>query len=124
MNHLTEQVSDLVAMRESTRRADIACHQDLAVFDDDAAATATVAGSTLSNGVGEIHKIFIPRWAFIFLILNLLQHLFHPLVKFLYAAVVLKHIVGLMDALAEVLFVRVGVVHLTLLVGDKGLVTH
>ena len=124
MNHFSKKMSDLVAMRESTWRADIACHQNLTVLDDDATAAATVTSGTFSNGVGQVHKIFIPRWTFILLIFNILQYFFYPLVKLLYTTVVLEHIIRLMDALAEVLFVRVGVVHLTLLVGDESLVTH
>ena len=124
MNHLTEKMTHFVAMRESTRRAHISCHQNLAVFDDDTSAATTVAGGAFSHSVGKIHEILIPRRTFILLILNILQHFFHLLVKVFDAAVVLEHIISLMDALAEVLFVRVGIAHLTLLVSDKCLVTH
>ena len=96
----------------------------MTIFHDDTAATTTVAGGTLSHGVGQIHEIFIPRRTFILLILNILQYLFHLFMKVFNAAIVLEHIVSLVDAFAEVLFVRVGVVHLTFLVGAECLVTH
>ena len=124
MNHLTEKMPHLVAVRESARRAHVACHEDLTILDDDASAAATVAGGALSHGVGHIHKVFVPRRTFILLIFNILQHLLHAFVKVFDGAVVLEHIVGLVDALAEVLLVRVGVGHLALFVGHESLVTH
>lgn len=57
---LTEEVSDLIAMRETSRRTDIAGDEELLILDDDAATTAAVAGSPFRSRVGEFHKILVP----------------------------------------------------------------
>ena len=101
MNHLTEQVSDLIAVRESTWRADIACHQYLTVFDDDAAATATVAGGAFRHGVGKVQEIVVPGGAD----MQLGENLFHFPMQLRYGAVVVEHKVGLTDAFTKVLLV-------------------
>ena len=53
---------------------------------------------------------------------NLLQHLLDLLVQVLERATIVKPEVGVLDAIFEVLLVWVVIVHLTLLVGDEGLV--
>ena len=116
---LAEEVSHLVAVRQPRGGTDIAGDEQLAVFDDDASATATVAGGTLGGSVGQLHEIFVPRGPTVH---YLPQHLLYLLAQLLTGAVVVKTEVGMVNAVAEVLFVGVGVVHLSLLVGEEGVV--
>ena len=57
---LTEQMSNFVTMGQACRRANISGNEELAVFDDNTATTATVAGGSFGGGVGQLHKVFVP----------------------------------------------------------------
>ena len=114
---LVEQVAHLVAVGQARGRADVACDEQLAVLDDDAARAAAVAGGTLGGGVGQLHKVFVPRGA---TVEDLRQHLLDLLVQIVDGAAVVEAEVGIVDAVFQVLLVGVSVVHLALLVGDEG----
>ena len=118
---LSEEVSDFVAVRESGGRADVAGDEELAVFDDDAAAAAAVAGGALAGCVGEFHEVFVPGGATVG---DFLQHGFDLSVEVVDGAAVVEAVVGVLDAVAEVLLVGVVVVHLALFVGDEGVVVY
>ena len=119
LDGFAEEVPHLVAMGEAGGRTDIAGDEELTVLDDDAAGAATVAGGTLGGGVGQFHEVFVPRGTAIH---DFAQDLFHLGVEGFDGAIVVETVVGLVDAVAEVLLVGVVVVHLALLVGDEGLV--
>ena len=56
-----ELVADFVAVRHTDRGADVARGEYLFVADNDAAATATVAGGAGGDYLADFHEIFIPR---------------------------------------------------------------
>ena len=118
LDGLAEEVPHLVAVREAGGGPDVARDKELAVLDDDAAAAAAVAGGTLGGGVGKLHEVFVPAGAVVH---NLAEHLLHLRVELLDGATVVETVVGMLDAVFEVLLVGVAVVHLALLVGDEGL---
>ena len=115
----TEEVSHLVAMGQARGGADVSGYEQLTVFDYDTATATTVAGGPLGGGVGKLHEIFVPAGTAIH---YLAQHLLYLLVEQLDGAVVVETEVGPLNAPTEVLLVGVGVVHLTLFVGEEGFV--
>ena len=116
---LAEEVSHLVAMGKAGGGADIAGDEELAVFDDDAAGAAPVAGGAFGGGVGQLHEVFVPRGSAVH---DFAEDLLYLLIEVVDGAVVVEAVVGLLDTVFEVLLVRVGVVHLALLVGEEGVV--
>ncbi len=116
---LAEEVSHLVAVGKSGGGADIAGDKKLTVLDDDTAGASAVAGGTFGGGVGQFHKVLVPRWTTVH---YFTENFFHLSVEVVDRAVVVETVVGILDAVAEVLFVGVGVFHFALLVGEEGVV--
>ena len=64
---LLELVAHLIAMGQTLGRAHVARDQNLAVADHHAAASPAVASGSFTDRIGNFHKIFVPRRAYMFL---------------------------------------------------------
>ena len=66
MDHFPHQVPDVVAVGKPRGASDVACHEDLVIPRDDAAASAAVAGCPFCDRAAYFHKIFVPARARVF----------------------------------------------------------
>ena len=60
MNHFVHLMSDLIAMRQADRGADISSDENSFILDDDASRSSSIASASRSYHLRDGHEIFIP----------------------------------------------------------------